>query len=83
MDYKLAYISRGHNMAKNAQVIPVLAVQELHMKTGSIYVPALTANATANVTISNVAPAAVGTATISAWLEIDVNGTKYYIPCWT
>jgi|TARA_Y100000310_G_scaffold225212_1_gene227228 hypothetical protein len=46
-------------------------------------VDALTANATANVTISNVAPAAVGTATISAWLEIDVAGTKYYIPCWT
>ena len=64
-------------------VIPSIAVKELIMANGSIKVPSLTANHTANVTISNVAPAAVGTATISAWLEIDVAGTKYYIPCWT
>lgn len=51
--------------------------------TARIYTPALTANATNNVTISNVAPAGVGTATISAWLPINVNGTTYYIPCWT
>ena len=55
----------------------------LKMDNGAIVVPSLTANHTANVTISNVAPAAVGTATISAWLEIDVAGTKYYLPCWT
>ena len=55
----------------------------IKMDNGTIVVPSLTANHTANVTISNVAPAAVGTATISAWLEIDVAGTKYYIPCWT
>tara|TARA_Y100000310_G_C20644034_1_gene795580 strand:+ start:280 stop:489 length:210 start_codon:yes stop_codon:yes gene_type:complete len=61
-----------------------LAVKELLVKNGKIrVVDALTANATANVTISNVAPAAVGTATISAWLEVDVGGTAYYIPCWT
>lgn len=48
-----------------------------------INVDSLTSNATANVTISNVAPAAVGTATISAWLAINVGGTLYYIPCWT
>jgi len=42
-----------------------------------------TANATNNVTISNVAPAGVGTATISAWLPISVDGTTYYIPMWT
>ena len=51
--------------------------------TPVIYTPALTANASNNVTISNVAPAGVGTATISAWLPINVNGTVYYIPCWT
>lgn len=43
----------------------------------------LVPNGVANVTISNVAPAGVGTATISAWLAIEVNGTIYYIPCWT
>jgi len=67
----------------SAEVIKAINVKELNMENGSIKVPSLTANATANVTISNVAPAAVGTATISAWLEIDVAGTKYYIPCWT
>jgi len=56
----------------------------LALKNGNIKIAdALTANLNSNVTISNVAPAAVGTATISAWLEIDVAGVKYYIPCWT
>jgi hypothetical protein len=64
-------------------VIKSLCVKQLQLDNGSIRVPSLTANASANVTISNVAPAAVGTATISAWLEIDVAGVKYYIPCWT
>ena len=64
-------------------IITALEVKELIMPNGSIKVPSLTANAGAAVTISNVAPAAVGTATISAWLEIDVAGTKYYLPCWT
>lgn len=43
----------------------------------------ITANGSATVTISNVAPAGVGTATISAWLPITLNGTVYYIPLWT
>lgn len=43
-----------------------------------------TANGTATVTISNVAPAGVGTATISKWLTVKDNaGTVYYIPAWT
>jgi len=41
------------------------------------------ANATNNVTISNVAPAAVGTATISRWLVMYIDGIAYYIPMWT
>lgn len=41
------------------------------------------ANATETVTISNVAPAAVGTATISAWLKVRNQGVDYYIPMWT
>ncbi len=68
-----------------SDVVDSIALRDrLLIKNGSIkIVDALTANGSANVTISNVAPAAVGTATISAWLEIDVAGTKYYIPCWT
>ncbi len=66
-----------------ADVIQAVEIKELHLENGAMKVKGLTANATANVTISNVAPAAVGTATISAWLEIDVAGVKYYIPCWT
>lgn len=42
------------------------------------------ANGTANVTISNVAPAGVGTATISKWLQFTgSDGVIYYIPVWT
>ena len=42
------------------------------------------ANASNTVTISSVAPAAVGTATISKWLSFRDNaGTVYYIPSWT
>ena len=37
----------------------------------------------ANVTISNVAPSAVGTATISAWLQVVNSGVTYYVPMWT
>ena len=69
----------------NQEVIDSLAVKDiLGIKNGKLkIVDALTANATANVSITNIAPAAVTTSTISAWLEIDVAGTKYYIPCWT
>ena len=43
-----------------------------------------TANGTNTVTISNVAPSGVGTATISKWLTVKDNaGTVYYIPAWT
>ena len=43
-----------------------------------------TANASGTVTISNVAPSGVGTATITKWLTItDNSGTVMYIPAWT
>jgi len=43
-----------------------------------------TANASGTVTISNVAPSGVGTATISKWLTVtDDSGTGMYIPSWT
>lgn len=41
------------------------------------------ANAGNTVTISNVAPAGVGTATISAWMKVTVQGVIYYIPMFT
>ena len=43
-----------------------------------------TANASGTVTISNVAPSGVGTATITKWLTVtDDGGTVMYIPAWT
>lgn len=43
-----------------------------------------TANGTNTVTISNVAPSGVGTATISKWFTVKDNaGTTFYIPAWT
>ena len=43
-----------------------------------------TANASGTVTISNVAPSGVGTATISKWLTVtDDGGTVMYIPAGT
>lgn len=50
---------------------------------GTITTDQVTANATATVTISNVAPAAVGTATISKWLSVTQGGVEYFIPMWT
>ena len=69
-----------------SEVVDALAVKDLlGIKNGKLkIVDTLTANATETVTITNVAPAAVGTATISKWLEIqDESGTAYYIPLWT
>ena len=43
-----------------------------------------TANATATITISNVGPAGIGTATISKWFTVqDCAGAVYYLPAWT
>ena len=43
-----------------------------------------TANGAGTVTISNLAPSGVGTATISQWLTVKNNaGTVMYIPAWT
>lgn len=41
------------------------------------------ANGSNTVTITNVAPAGVGTATIDSWLVIDVGGARKYIPLWS
>ena len=42
-----------------------------------------TSNGTNTVTISNVAPPGVGTATIGLWMQVFVGETVYYIPMWT
>ena len=43
-----------------------------------------TANASGTVTISNVAPSGVSTATITKWLTVtDNSGVVMYIPAWT
>ena len=43
----------------------------------------VSANGTNTVTISNVAPSLVGTATISKWLKVFHDGTTYFMPMWT
>lgn len=40
-------------------------------------------NGSSTVTISNVAPAGVGTATITKWLKVKQAGVDYFIPMWT
>ena len=49
-----------------------------------MYLNGLTSNGTENISITNVAPTGVGTATISAWLKlVNQAGVEYYIPMWT
>lgn len=44
---------------------------------------AVAANSNANLLITNIAPTAVGTSSISKWLKVTQGGTEYYIPMWT
>jgi len=70
--------------ATNAVVQDTLAVKELILNKLATTSAIEVANGTANVTISNVAPAGVGTATISKWLQFTgSDGVVYYIPVWT
>ena len=66
-----------------ADIIKALSVKEIadinRLDVSEIF----ESNGSANVTISNVAPAGVGTATISGWMSVIVSGTIYYIPLWT
>jgi hypothetical protein len=76
-------MGRDVDVTREIKQLIISSGGKITMANGALYPASLTANSNANVTITNVAPNAVGTATISAWLEIDVGGTKYYIPCWT
>jgi len=40
-------------------------------------------NGGGNLTITNVAPAAVGVSSIAKWLKVRREGVDYYIPMWT
>ena len=64
-------------MVTSQEVLNSLAIK------GTVAMEDVQANASGTVTISNVAPAGVGTATITKWLKITQGGTVYYIPMWT
>lgn len=69
-----------------AEVFDAVATKELEV-SNQIEIPAgadiIESNGSENVTISNVAPANVGTATIARWLKVRNAGVDYYIPMWT
>jgi len=44
---------------------------------------AVTANSNANLLITNIAPTAVTTSSISGWLPVSIKGVEYFIPLWT
>ena len=69
----------------NQEVVDSLVIRDiLGIKNGKLkIVDAVTPNGSANVSITNVAPSAVTTSTISRWLLIDVEGAQYFIPMWT
>jgi len=58
--------------------IPVITPKEIDV---SGCVQANATNGTPSLT--NILPAVVGTTTIGMWLEVSVQGVKYYIPMWT
>jgi hypothetical protein len=60
-----------------ADVLPPTAITELDVSA------ATEANGTAALSITNVAPAGVTTATISKWLKVTDQGVVYYIPMFT
>lgn len=41
------------------------------------------ANGSQTITIDAKGPTAVGTATISAWMKVRIQGVDYFIPMWT
>lgn len=74
-------VARYNNVTPNLSVVDGLTLDgTLTMNDSAQW----TANASGTVTISNVAPSGVGTATITKWLTItDNSGVVMYIPAWT
>ena len=74
-------VAQFNNVAPSLSIVNGLTVDgTITMNDGDQW----TANASGTVTISNVAPSGVGTATITKWLTVtDDGGTVMYIPAWT
>ena len=74
-------VAQFNNVAPSLSIVNGLTVDgTITMNDGDQW----TANASGTVTISNVAPSGVGTATIAKWLTVtDDGGTVMYIPAWT
>ena len=74
-------VARFNNVAPSLAIVNGLTVDGTITLNDS---DQWTANASGTVTISNVAPSGVGTATITKWLTVtDDGGTVMYIPAWT
>ena len=83
----LKRILKGINMGRNQRDegglrMTAATIQASATGAGEI-ADSIANNGTQAVTISSVAPAPVGTATIAKWLQIQVDGVGHYIPLWT
>ena len=80
MPGRLTFLTTADGAATPTEALRLTSGQQLRFSAAASW----TANGSANVTISNVAPAGVGTATISKWLTVeDDSGNIFYIPAWT
>ena len=74
-------VARFNNVAPGLSVVDGLTVEGTVTLDDAAH---WTANASGTVTISNVAPSGVGTATIPKGLTVtDNSGVVMYIPAWT
>ena len=74
-------VARYNNIAPSLSIVDGLTVEGTVTLADAAH---WTANASGTVTISNVAPSGVGTATITKWLTLtDNSGVVMYIPAWT
>ena len=80
----LKRILKGSNMGRNENdEVLVMPNKSKAVRLGNSLGSSTAANGSSNITISNIGPAAVGTATISKWLIINVDGDDMFIPMWT
>ena len=76
-----AVVAHYNNVAPSLSIVDGITIDGTITLNDSAH---WTANASGTVTISNVAPSGVGTATITKWLTVtDDGGTVMYIPAWT
>ncbi len=60
-----------------------LDVKSALVLNGTLEATDVEANASANVFVTNIGPAGIGTSTIAKWLKVTQGGVIYYIPMWT